>query len=104
MNFLIFQPRVIFAAIFYNMKWYDKDVQMQKKISCMMLRSQKFEAIHVSGILSKLSLPHYTMVDSLSICISVPNTIMFYLSICAGIAVFQGRVKTTFFIIWYENI
>lgn len=50
------------AAVAYNTNWYDKDVSMQKKISCMILRSQKLEAIHISGILPTLSLSYYAKV------------------------------------------
>ncbi|XP_076682513.1 uncharacterized protein LOC143376271 [Andrena cerasifolii] len=47
------------ATVAYNTNWYDKDVNMQKKISCMILRSQKLETIHISGILPNLSLSYY---------------------------------------------
>ncbi|XP_076763150.1 uncharacterized protein LOC143430660 [Xylocopa sonorina] len=47
------------AADAYNTKWFETHVGVQKKILCIILRSQKLEAIQVSAIVPKLSLPYY---------------------------------------------
>ncbi|XP_053997413.1 uncharacterized protein LOC128886498 isoform X1 [Hylaeus anthracinus] len=48
------------AVAAYNTNWIEKDVRMQRKIVCIILRSQILEAIRISGILPKLSLSYYT--------------------------------------------
>ncbi|CAL7939843.1 unnamed protein product [Xylocopa violacea] len=43
----------------YNKAWFEAHVGIQKKILFIILRSQKLEAIQISAIVPKLSLPYY---------------------------------------------
>ncbi|CAK9817921.1 Odorant receptor Or2 [Anthophora quadrimaculata] len=49
------------ATDIYNTDWLGKDVKLQKKVYCIILRSQRLEAIRIDGVVPKLSLPYYAM-------------------------------------------
>lgn len=62
-NFVPLQSAQTAAAV-YDIDWYRRDVREQKKILYIILRSQKDEAIRISGIVPQLSLPHYMKVHA----------------------------------------
>ncbi|XP_078046903.1 odorant receptor 13a-like [Augochlora pura] len=43
----------------YNTDWFQRDAKLQRKIYFMIMRSQKYEAIRISGLLPQISLSYY---------------------------------------------